>query len=317
MTATGALLLGVDGGGTKTDVVLADDRGTELAAVRTGGSNHEDLGTAKVVATLHQAVDEVLAAAGAAPADVAVAVFGLAGIDWPGDVTEVGGALHELGLGGTTIVVNDSEVALRAGCGQPWGVVSSVGTGTVTAGVNRAGQRFRTMAVGFGEPSGSGSIVRAVLDAVAAAHHGTGPTTALEAILLEAFDRASVPALFEAITRGRLEIGAGHAPLLDRAVERGDEVALAVLDDVARRHADMVGAVARRLHMVDDDFELVMAGGVHLSSVAFGERFRARVGELCPDARPALLTVPPVRGAVRLALDALTTQRGEARPRAW
>ena len=52
-------------------------------------------------------------------------------------------------------VCNDSRIALRAGCSKPWGIVSSVGTGSVTAGVNREGRWFRTMAVGWGEPSGS------------------------------------------------------------------------------------------------------------------------------------------------------------------
>lgn len=313
MTASGTLLIGVDGGGTKTDVMLADTDGVELATARTGGTNHESVGTERVVATLRAAIDEVLAASDATPGDVGVAVFGLAGIDWPSDVTEVGGALRRLGLGGTISVVNDSEVALRAGCRRPWGVVSSIGTGAVTAGVNRAGERFRTMAVGFGEPSGSSSMITAVLDAIAAAYHGTGPPTALEAIVLEAFGCGSVPELFEAITRGRLSIGAGHAPLLDRAVEQGDEVAVAVLAAAAHDHADMVGAVARRLTMEDDDFELVMSGGVHQANGRFGELFRARVGERCPNARPTLLTVPPVQGAMQLALDVVAAQQRAAR----
>lgn len=307
------VIVAVDGGGTKTDVVLADAQGAELASVRTTGTNHEGIGIDRVVSTLGQAIDEVLAAAGATRDDVIVSVVGLAGIDWDSDTTAVGDALRRLGLGGSMLVVNDSEIALRAGCGQPWGIVSSVGTGTVTAGVNRSGTRVRTMAIGWGEPSGSWSMVAASLDAIAAAHHGTGPATVLETVFLEALGFDSVPAMFEAVTRGRVRIGAGNAPLLDRAVDLGDEVAIAALTKVAGQHADMVGAVARRLGMADDEFELVMAGGVHQANRRFGDLFCARVAQLCPRARPALLDVPPVRGAVRLALDVLATDRGGAR----
>lgn len=303
MTIPAALLLGVDGGGTKTDVMLADSRGVELATARTTGTNHETIGAEQVAAKLGEAIGQVLTSVGATSADVRVAVFGLAGIDWPADVTTIGDALRSIGLGGTTLVLNDSDVALRAGCSRPWGLVSNVGTGAVTAGINRAGDRFRTMAIGFGEPSGASTIVRSVLDAVAAEYHGSGPATALTPVVLEHLGCTSVPELFEALTRGRVTVGSRHAPLLDRGVEQGDAVALELLTRLAHAHADMVEAVARQLAMVDDDFEVVLSGGVHQASAPFRAAFAARVVEQCPAARPTLLAVPPVRGAIQLALD--------------
>ncbi|MFM7686229.1 MAG: N-acetylglucosamine kinase [Actinomycetota bacterium] len=299
------LVLGVDGGGTKTDVVLADLHGAVLAACQTSGTNHENVGAERVVATISDAVNGLLGDVGAGRGDVAMAAYGLAGIDWPSDEEMMRAALAGVGLSGGMLVVNDSEVALRAGCTRAWGMVSSVGTGTVTAGVNRDGRRFRTMAVGWGEPSGSWSMVALALEAVAAAHHGTGPATALTGIMLEAFGHHTVPELFEALTRGRAVVGAGHAPLLDLAVDAGDAVALDVLRGLAGRHADMVGGVARHLGMADEEFELVMSGGVHVANGPFGEHFRLRVAQHCPSAQPVLLTVPPVRGAVQLAIDAL------------
>jgi N-acetylglucosamine kinase-like BadF-type ATPase len=301
----GPLVVGVDGGGTKTDIVVADLHGAELAATQTTGTNHEGIGIDSVVVTLRDAIDGLLAGLGASPTDVAMSVFGLAGIDWASDVANVGAALQGLGLDGQMLVVNDSEVALRAGCTEPWGIVSSVGTGTVTAGVNRQGDRFRTMAIGWGEPSGSSSMVSASLNAVAAAYHGTGPATALTEVFLEALGFDSVPALFEALTRGRTRIGAGWAPLLDRAVDVGDDVAVGVLERTAERHADMVGGVARHLGMEHDEFDLVMSGGVHQANARFAEHFRGHVHGQCPGARPVMLGVAPVRGAVQLALDAL------------
>ena len=304
------VLVGVDGGGTKTDVVVTDLTGRELAGTTTSGTNHENVGVQAVADTLQAAITELLDDVGVPPAEVAMSVFGLAGADWDSDERTLTAALGQIGIGGVIRVVNDSAIALRAGCSAPWGIVSSVGTGTVTAGVNRSGERFRTMAIGWGEPSGSGSMVTAVLHAVAAEYHGTGPATLLTPLLLDDFGVPSVPALFEALTRGGAAIGAGHAPLLDRAVEAGDTVAAGVLARVAQRHADMVAGVACRLGMQHDEFELVMSGGVHRSSGRFGEEFGPAVLRHCPNAVLVPLLVPPVRGAVQLALDAL----GEVRP---
>ena len=46
------VVLGVDGGGTKTDVVVADLTGAVLASVSTAGTNHESIGVEQMTAVL-------------------------------------------------------------------------------------------------------------------------------------------------------------------------------------------------------------------------------------------------------------------------
>ena len=302
MTGSG-IVLGVDGGGTTTDVVVADLTGAVLASTTTGGTNHESIGVARMTEVLAAAVDEALGSAGAARGDVRVAVFGLAGVDWPSDVVLVDDALASLGLAGGRLVVNDSRVALRAGCSQPWGIVSSIGTGSVTAGVNRDGEWFRTMAVGWGEPRGSGTLVSEALHAIAAHHHGTAPATDLTDRFLDAVQQPDVPAMFESITRGRSRGIRGRAPMVVEVAADGDEVARSIVDDVAARHAAMVVGVASRLGMTDDEFELVTSGGVHAGGGRFSETFAAAVSAHCPRATIVPLTTTPALGAIGLALD--------------
>jgi len=299
------VVVGVDGGGTKTDVVVADLDGNELSVASGGGANHEAIGTTRMAAVIEAALDEALTAADRGRSDVVASVFGLAGVDWDSDVGLVEGALDILALPGERLIVNDSRIALRAGCSQPWGIVSSIGTGAVTAGVNRSGGWFRTMAVGWGEPSGSYTLVSESLNAIAAHHHHTGPATSLTDLYLDRLGYASVTAMFEAITRGRSKIGGRLAPLVDLAAADGDLVADDILTRVATQHADMVGGVATALAMLDDDFELVTSGGVHSAGGAFTDRFSARVHDLCPSAVLTPLAGRPATGAVLLALDAV------------
>ncbi len=299
----GPVVVGVDGGGTKTEVSVADLNGIELARATAGGSNHESIGTEKMAAVIGAAVAEALDAADRHRADAVASAFGLAGVDWDSDVVLVGSALDTLEIPGERVVVNDSRIALRAGCTQTWGMVSNIGTGAVTAGVNRSGTWFRTMAVGWGEPSGSWTLVSDALHAMAAHHHRTGPATALTDLYLEALGYSTVIEMFEAITRRRSTAGGHLAPLVGRAASAGDEVADEILTRVADQHADMVGGVATQLRMLDDDFELVTCGGVHAAGGAFTERFAARVRHHCPGAALTPLDVRPVAGAVSLALE--------------
>jgi N-acetylglucosamine kinase-like BadF-type ATPase len=298
------VVVGVDGGGTKTDVVVADLDGRELAVATGAGANHETIGPARMAAVIDAALDEALTAADRRRSDVVAAVFGLAGVDWDSDVDLVENALDVLALPGERLVVNDSRIALRAGCSRPWGIVSNIGTGTVTAGVNRSGEWFRTMAVGWGEPNGSLTLVSESLHAIAAQHHRTGPTTSLTDLFLDRLGHADVAELFEAITRGRSGTGGRLAPLVETAAADGDLVADDILTRVAIEHADMVGGVATALAMLDDEFELVASGGVHAARGSFTDRFVARVHELCPGAELRPLAGRPATGAVLLALDA-------------
>ncbi len=304
-TRPAGVVVGVDGGGTSTEVVVADLAGEVLASAWAGGSNHESIGLGAMADVLASAVDEALASAGASRTDVVASVFGLAGVDWPSDVERVDDALGGMGLAGTRLVVNDSQVALRAGCRQPWGIVSCVGTGSVTAGRGRRGDRFRTMGVGFGEPSGAGTIVRGALDAIAAEHHGVGEPTALTGRFLSVLEHPDVPAMFEAITRGTSGGLRRLAPLVTELADDGDPVARRVVVDVATRHSELVGGVARRLELAHDRFELVTTGAVHGAGGVFSEAFAAQVARDLPGATIVALTSSIAVGAVRLALDTL------------
>ncbi len=303
--SAGSVVVGVDGGGTKTDVLVADCSGVVVATVQTAGTNHEAIGLDHMTAVLEGAIEEALAIAGSTRDEVGAAVFGLAGVDWPSDVEAVDAAVATLGLSGARSVCNDSRIALRAGCSKPWGIVSSVGTGSVTAGVNREGRWFRSMAVGWGEPSGSSTLVRESLHAIAAAYHGTAPATALTDGYLDALDQPDVPSMFEAITRRRLLVGSHRAPLTTRAAEGGDAVARTIVATMAEQQAEMVIGVARHLDLIDDEFELVTSGGVHAGGGLFSQTFTDRVATDCRGASIVPLVEMPALGAVALALDLL------------
>src|SRR5690349_23074473 len=80
------LLLGVDGGGSRTRALLAGANGCVLGAGAAGPSNYQSVGFAAATEALHTAIAGARAAAGIAPeTPVDAACFGLAGTGRPGD----------------------------------------------------------------------------------------------------------------------------------------------------------------------------------------------------------------------------------------
>jgi N-acetylglucosamine kinase-like BadF-type ATPase len=262
--------LGVDGGGTKTHVVVADPAGAVLGFGTNGASNWEMVGLMGAGTALALPIEKALRDSGLEPGDLAASTFGLAGLDWPNDAVRLRGVIDRFGLGGKRTVVNDAFIALRAGITRPHGVVVIAGTGTVAAGRNRDGEVFRTLGLGpeFGDWGSATDVGIEAFRAVANAYTGRGPATALTAALCENAGVTDVADLLERASRDRTGLRREEmedprvAPLVIRASEDGDAVARDILDRAGAALGDTAALVARRLRMQDDRFEVVLAGGL-------------------------------------------------------
>ena len=113
MVTAGPILLGVDGGNTKTVAVVAAADGTILGAARIlRTSDIYAVPPDVAVAIHHEVADQALASAGLAPDSVSVsAAFSLAGADWPEDIALLEHRLRTRWPGAS--VVNDAIGALR------------------------------------------------------------------------------------------------------------------------------------------------------------------------------------------------------------
>jgi N-acetylglucosamine kinase-like BadF-type ATPase len=286
--------------------VLLSRDGRVLGSGRSGPSNWESVGLDGALSAVAVAVDRALEEAGRTHDEVAASAFALAGVDWPSDHVRLDKALGALELGGRRLVTNDAFAALRAGASGPVGCVSSAGTGAVAAGRNADGETARTMAEGFGELGGAGDIVERAIWACARMRECSGPETAIANAFCRALRVSDLDHLFESIKRRGLAPGAELARLVLELAAGGDEVAFALLEEQGRSLADEVLGVARRLRMLGDPFELVIAGSVHLAgSPALDDAFARRVADGAPRAQIVALGERAVIGAGRLALDLL------------
>lgn len=295
-----SLLLGIDGGGTKTHAVIAAEDGTVRGFATNGPSNWEVVGLRGAGDALRDAIEDAAGQAGCTLADITSAVFGLAGADWPSDVPRLESVIQPLGLGGARSVVNDSFIALRAGTAQPWGVVLIAGTGTVAAGRNREGESYRTLGLGelLGDWGSASDVSERAITAVANEYTGRGPATVLTGHLCRIAHVDSAAELLEQFSRGGEE-APSVAPLVLEAAEEGDAAAREIVERAGIELGSSADLVARRLGL-ETGYDLVLAGGLFRSGSALLERL---IADHAPGARLRRLLAPPVVGAVLMAIE--------------
>ena len=302
--AVPSLLLGVDGGNSKTVAVLARPDGTIVGRGRVdrNGDPHR-VGIEAAVAVHRAAIERALGTA-AEPADVRAAVLSLAGADWPEDVVELAAA-HRAWLPAAR-VVNDAIGALRAAVPTGPGVVVVCGTGTATGARGPDGTTWHSSF--WQETQGAHELGVRALQAIYRAELGIDPPTALTGRILAATREPSVEAvLHHASARGirdRRDPAILAPVLLDVAAE-GDPAARRI---VARHGASlgrMAVAAARRVGIpLERRFLVALTGGVvrHASSV-LPDAIAAEIRSSAPEVVVVRSDVEPVVGALLLAFD--------------
>jgi N-acetylglucosamine kinase-like BadF-type ATPase len=299
------LVLGIDGGGSKTHAVIADAGGAVLGFATSGPANWEVVGLRGAGESLREASRRALQAAGAETPDIAAAAVGLAGIDWETDLPRMTSEVEQLALTGPVEVTNDSFIALRAGTADGIGVVVIAGTGAISAGRSPDGRTFRTLGQGaeFGDTGSASDVSDRALLAVANAYTGRGPRTELTELLCTLHGCRSAAELLEQASRGG-ERSRSAAPTVLRAAESGDEVAADIVRWAGTELGDSALLAARTLGMTGGTFPLVLAGGLFRGeSTLLLDTLAARVHAEAPGAQLVQLDTAPVAGAALMALD--------------
>ena len=302
-------LLGVDGGASHTACWVADESGRVRGRGEAGPCNLGSVGPAVAEASLAAAVRMATGQAGVQPREVAASCFGMAGFDRPADRAALEAMARRLGFTGPLRLENDAVVAWAGGCRARPGVVVLAGTGSIAYGRTGDGRSARAGGWGplFGDEGSGFTLGRRAVAAALRAADGRGPATALAPLICRALGLGAVEDAVSAIRFHDADPArvAALAPLVLRAAEGGDGVALDMVSQEADALAEMAGAVLGRLGL-RPAAALVVAGG---SLLGEGTPLRRAVDAalrrrgVVAGARAPL--VPPAAGALLLAWAAL------------
>jgi N-acetylmuramic acid 6-phosphate etherase len=305
------LVLGIDGGGTRTIVLLATRKGPGdwklLGRGEAGPSNRHVVGTPAALAALDEATERAFGAAGLARCAVRSACLGLAGAGRSGDrdiVREWAARAH---LAETVEVIEDAALLLAAGTPGGWGVAVVAGTGSMAFARTADGRTARAGGWGplLGDEGSGYAIALAGLRAAARSADGRAQATPLTDRVLAAYGLARPEELVGIVYRGGDRAAlAALAPVVLEAAEAGDPVADDIVRDAAGELAAATAAAARQLNL-GAAFPVALAGGLLVSSPGYRGRFLSALTDRGLTAEPVALVTEPAQGAVRLALDAL------------
>lgn len=282
----GRIVIGVDGGGTKTAGVLFREDGAVLAEIAVGSTNPHSTSEQDVRARMKQLVEELLAGGGIGRGQLDGICLGMAGCDHPDDKSFLERIVREHLADSTRIIIdNDAVVAMVAALGRLDGILVISGTGSICFGFDATtGRRGRCGGWGhFLGDEGSGFLVGLEgLRATLHAHDEAGPPTSISGAVLKQLSLASPPDLVGWTYmqgNGKPEIAA-MARIVHEEAERGDAVALSILHEQASHLAHQAGTIHRRLFSArDETIPLALWGGNLIHVPVYQEIFRGKVRE--------------------------------------
>jgi N-acetylglucosamine kinase-like BadF-type ATPase len=301
--AAAQLVVGIDGGGTRTRVRLANTRGEVLGVGEAGPSNPHangmDAAQQEILAAIGRAFDD----AGIVRQIVAAACLGIGGVDRADERTQFEGWAKQH-IAPRVAAMNDGEIVMAAASAASWGIALIAGTGSICWGKTRAGKIARAGGWGYllGDEGSGYDLGREALRAATQAADGRGAGRALLDAILGYWKLNDPKELIGKVYQAGSKPAdiAQLAPLVIHLAEEGDALAQALVDNAVKALATAVAAVTHALAFQEPAIPLALTGGLLLES----EFFRARLLALLPPGRysPVLLVDQPLLGAVRVAI---------------
>lgn len=303
------VVLGFDGGGTKTECVAMDFSGAVVARGRGAASNPTRIGFAAAAAGVKQAADVTLAAL-TQPAPLVALCAGLAGTALPENQARMQALLEQKFPGIPVRVCTDLDLALTA---MPAGAAMVLVAGTGSAAVGRDGAGRQLREGGYG-PSGSdeGSafdIGRSAVEAVRAQHGDSAGAELSRQILrhLGCADWAAVD--------GKASVAADDVyprvfPVIAVSADAGNPVAQALLENAAQKLAAIALRLAEQLGITGQAFPLEKTGGTIGRSLFFDRALDAQLRSNLPNAAVGAISADAAKTAARIALRIVDSEEG-------
>jgi len=310
-------VLGVDGGGSKTCTVITDVKGNKIGSGAAGCANHQIVGVEAAVTSIRESVDRALQAAGLTYADIAFAVYGLAGLDRERDYALMRPALETIPFASYDMVCDTME-GLRTGSPRNAGVVLICGNGCNAAGRNEAGETVQVGGNGYlyGDSVGANYMATTMFREAVRSWEGREIASSLPDKLLDYFGFPTMDALInDFLDREIYQIREGPLTIaLHEAANEGDALAIRILRDSGKELGIAGNAVIRKLGgFREQPIPIVLVGSVVQKgrSPFLLDELRKTIEAENPSIELIIPEMAPVYGAVLLAMDHLQIHAGE------
>ncbi len=302
-------VVGVDGGGADTEVVLADQEGNILTYIKTGPSNPNKIGVEAAVFNIGEAVEKIIKHK--PQNEIAFIYIALSGGLERDKAKRKKIKKHLLKkypglnfLKKRIKVAGDQLAAFRSGTEQKTGILVIAGAGSIVMGWHNK----KEIIIGgwdyiLGDQGSGFWIGRKALQAVCKELDGRGPKTKLTELFLKQLGVKNGDGLMEKIyQKDSIETVAWLAPLVDKAASEKDQIAKEILSEAGNELALSVKTAVKKLSLPRKKFPVVIVGGIFHSKIIYNF-LKKEIKKIDPMAEIIRPKNSPVVGAVRLALE--------------
>jgi len=304
-------VIGIDGGGTKTVCILANELGDVLNVFFSGCSNHQICGIDNAVHTITELIDNAIKKSGLTRKDISYIKMGLAGVDLESDIKllyeHFYNALPQMKLE----IVNDIWIAFGSEIFDGWGAVSICGTGHNTAVRTPDGRDLGIRALKYvlGNYGGGRHITDDALHCAFRSSEHTGDYTLLEQLLPQYCNARDMNELASLIYQsGYTYQYQFNIPKLvfDLAYE-GDTIAHKIVHDMGSKLGRMTGGLIKEAGISEMKIPVVLGGSIFTNreSGLIIKSYIDSLSKLVPDFSMNIIKKPPALGAVLTGLKSI------------
>lgn len=297
-------VIGLDGGGTKTECVLMSEAGTVLARGFGGPSNPSRIGFGSALNGIRAAIAEALTPANLNASDVAAICAGLAGVAQAPDAEKMRALLAKEYPNAAIRVCTDFDLVFAA---MPRGaaLLLIAGTGSVAIGRNGRGETARIGGHGpmISDEGSAYDIGRQAVKVAVREFDRAGKNSPLGQRILAEMGTANWVEIRKRVQSAPDDVFPRLFSVTAVMADNGDQVSQDLLRAAAYKLAEMAHSVAERLKFGDESFHLVLSGGMVGRSKYFNGQLDQRLRTILPQARPGVPSRGPAEAAACLALE--------------
>lgn len=293
------VVLGFDGGGTKTECVVLNEQGEFIARAKGPASNPTRIGFPAAAAGVAETADAALRWA-ASPIEIASVCAGLAGTADPVNHERMLRLLEEKFAGIPVDLRTDLDLSLAAMPPGP-AIVLVAGTGSAAVGRDATNKQLREGGYGrFGSDEGSAFDIGCA--AIAAARSGnSNEAEDLARQILRHLGAENWTDVDAAAGKNADNIFPRVFPVVAVAADAGNSLAQSLLNDAAEKLAAICVRLAEKLHLAQQIFPLAKVGGTVGRSKFLDTALDRNLAELLPTAAVSAPAIDSAAAAAKIA----------------
>ena len=287
--------LGIDGGGTKTEALVTDEKGVVVSALKGDASNPHFAGKDTALSNLRCII--MLAIKDIDKKNIRKVILCVPGIkEYRHELNKMISIDED-----RTVFYGDELNTFVGALARDYGVTVLAGTGSFVIGMDKTGRKCTIGGWGpiIGDPGSGYWMAVQALRAVAMEYDGLLEHTILTDRIKEYYSIENINNLKRVVSMNNIS---PIAALVKEAAQEEDRQAISIVQEAAQRLAEMAGIVIDRLGLDNKDYSLALTGGVS----NFGELImRPFIDTLRQKYRNIDIVKPlftPVVGAVMLAM---------------